>query len=746
MESTEHLISVSDLEGHPLHLLSMSGDEALGGPMAGLFEYHLEVASTELDIKAKDVLGKKLTVKILLPDETLRYFNGHVTSWSFQGVRNDRVIYHLILHPWLWLLNFTSDCRIFNQKSVPEIAQLIFRKYVEAEFDAKPLMAEYPSYEYLVQYRESDFNLICRLLQQEGIYFFFRHEAEKHTLVLADGLPAHSAVPGYETIPYRPPTTNARELEEHFDHCAFGQSIQTRSFRSLDYNFKDVRGNMLAFDEIPSQDRYSIGETFDYPGRYVEQSRGQTLASVRLEELHEPSQAIEVEGNPLGLGVGNLFTLANPPWADQPIDFLVTSAHYELQVPEESSTGHDSIEEPYRARYTLQPKSVQFRPARVATKPAILGPQTAIVVGIKKTADPDPEEIETDQYGRVRVRFHWERIGDRHPNIRGEKAASGTEDEVSKEEDNTCYVRVAQMWAGNRWGSIHIPRIGQEVVVEFLEGDPDRPLITGSVYNNVNMPPYTLPDNKTQSGIKSRSSKGGTSQNFNEIRFEDLKGKEELHIQAEKDMSTLVKHDQSTSVGANRSVSVGGNHSVSVTGTQSTTVTKDETQTYEANRKMTVTGTNTDEITGDHQGTYKAERTESVTGNDGLTVSKNKSVDVTAEYNSTAGKQYKVVQGDNIVFMKGSDIIVNNGKCEVSLSAGNATVTATSSLSLQCGSASITLKKDGSIEVNGEQKVALSGGGSTVGLEAAGATVAGKKVAVSGSTITEITGALIKIN
>jgi type VI secretion system secreted protein VgrG len=262
------------------------------------------------------------------------------------------------------------------------------------------------------------------------------------------------------------------------------------------------------------------------------------------------------------------------------------------------------------------------------------------------------------------------------------------------------------------------------------------------------MPPYTLTDHKTQSGIKTRSTKGGTENNFNEIRFEDLKGKEELHLQAEKDMSTLVKHDQSTTVHVDRSVSVGRNHTVTVSGTQTTTVTKKETQTYNAEREMKVALTNLDEITGAHTGTYHAGRTETVEKGDTLTVvGSDKTVTVHGEYNTLADTQYKVVEGEtNILFMKGKDIVVNNGKCEISLSAGDATVVAPDSLTLQCGSASITLKKDGSIEINGAQKVNLSGGGSTVGLEQAGATMKGMKVGVSGDTVTEITGALIKIN
>jgi len=741
MSADNEVITVSDLAGFPLRLHWMNGEETLGSHMAGMFEYRLEVASLMDDIKAKDVLGQKLTINVPLPEGGFRYFNGHVASWSYHGTRDDRAIYHATVHPWLWFLSFTSDCRVFNNKSVVDIAKIIFGKYRDADFD-QILSADYPVHEYVVQYRETDFNFVCRLLQQDGIYFYFRHDAKRHQLVLSDGTGSHETATGFEEIPYIPPSTSAKQHEANFDHWKMSQDLDLKTYRVHDYDYERPRTDLPGVgDADPKQERVFVGEVFDYPGMYVDQGRGQALANMRLEELHAEAQSIEVQGNPWGLGTGNIFTFLNPPRSDKPVDYLVTSAHYDLWAPEERSGGNDQDQPPYRATYNLMPTSEQFRPRRISPRPTIVGPQTAVVVGIKKTADPEPEEIVTDLYGRVRIRFHWERIGDRHPDIRGPRDA--------EEEDDTCWVRVAQMWAGSKWGAIHIPRVGQEVVVNFLEGDPDRPLIIGSVYNGDNMPPYDLPTNKTQSGLKSRSSKGGNSNNFNEVRFEDLKGKEELHIQAEKDMSTLVKNNQSTSVGADRSVSVGGNHSVSVTGKQDTTVTKDETQTYKANRKMTVALTNTDEITGAHTGTYKSTRTETVDGADGLKVTKgNKTVDVLAgEYNSTAKTQYKVVQGAaNVIFMKEPDIVISNGKCEISLSAGDATVVAADSLTLKCGGAAISLKKDGTIEINGSQKVAIGGGTSTVELDQAGAKMSGMKVGISGQAVTEITGALIKIN
>ncbi len=723
MEDTEDFISIGDLAGHELRLHRMSGDEMLGG----MFEYRVEVASQEANIEPKDVLGEKLSIKIRLPDKNERFFNGHVTSWSYGGRLHDRTIYHLTLHPWLWLLGFTSDCRVFNGRSALEIVTRVFSKYGQADFNASPIVAsDYPPYEHCVQYRETDLNFVLRLLQYEGIYFFFKHETDRHVLTLADGLGAHATRPGYEEIPYMPPTTNARGMSPHFNLCTFRQDVQTRSYWHQDFDFKNPHGSLLAF--CPSnqqQQRYRTGEMFDYPGLYVDHARGQTLARTRLDEKHEPTQVIDASGNPLGLSTGDLFTLPNPPWGSQAVKFLVTSAHYDLDVPDEHSGGIDDSKPPYAARYTLIPQDEPFRPARTAPRPVVPGPQTAIVVGYKKNVDQEPEEIVTDEYGRVRVRFHWERVGHAYPESRGLKD--------DNEDSDTCWIRVAQKWAGSRWGSIHIPRVGHEVVVEFLEGDPDRPLITGSVYNDANKPPYDLPKHMTQSGIKSRSTKGGNPDNFNEIRFEDLKGKEELHIQAERDMSTLVKATQSTTVGGDRTVTVSGK--------QATEVTKDEAQTYHANRKMIVDGTNLEEVGKMHTGVYSAGRTVSVDGaDDVLSVSTNKTIVVTGSCAMAAGDQFSVAHAPppppntcaetapdaSIILTKDNIAIGNASKSLVTLDKTKLTIDAPDSIALVCGDACITMSKDGTIRIVGKTKVDLSGGNtSAVALDSSGATITG---------------------
>jgi type VI secretion system secreted protein VgrG len=709
--------------GDQLLFHRMEGEEELGRP----FKYDLTLLSERGDLVLSDLLGQVVTVELDLPDTTatpndgIRYFNGYVTRFSRQGAHGQFHVYSATVHPWLWLLGRATNCRIFQEKTVPEIIKEVFRSHGLTDFE-ESLTEDYASREFVVQYNETDLNFVSRLMEAEGIYYYFTHQADKHLLVLADSYSAHEQVSGYEEVPYIRPGSQQQALPDHLDDWEVAQQMEPGTVFLNDFNFETPKANLLTKRSAPNPHERADFEHYHYPGDYLKSKEGEGYARLRLEEINVHYEQAKGSGNARGLATGSLFSPTNLPVDSDNREYLLVAATYTIEGPEYETQGGGPEGEVFRCTFVAIDSKCPFRPQRSTPRPATSGPQTATVVG------EAGEEIWTDKYGRVKVQFHWDREGQR-------------------DENSSCWVRVAQVWAGTQWGAIHIPRIGQEVIVDFLEGDPDKPIITGRVYNADNMPPYTLPDNKTQSGIKSRSSKGGTDKNFNEIRFEDLKGKEELHIQAEKDMSTLVKHNQSTSVGADRSVSVGGNHSVSVTGTQSTTVTKKETQTYQADREMKVTGTNLDEITAAHTGKYHAGRTETVEKGDTLTVvGSNKVVTVHGEYNVVADTQYQLIQGENILFLKGKDIVVNNGKCEINLSGPDATVTAKSSLTLQCGEASITLKTDGTITINGSQKVALSGGGSTVGLEASGATMSGMKVGVSGQAITEITGALIKIN
>lgn len=701
-----------------LALEQMEGHDALGQP----FIYDLSLVSRNSEIDLGELLGHPMTVHCKMPTGTTRYFNGIVTRASHIDGDGENARYSVTLQPWLYLLDYRTDCRIFQQTSIPDIIKEVFRGAGFTDFEDTLDSGAYKALEYCVQYRESDYHFVSRLMEQEGIYYFFKHEEDKHTLVLADGHQAHSPQPGYEQVQYKPQRETSRGDKEHLFTWHVALQIRSGAVATTDFDFKAPRASLLSALSRPKKHPHAEGEVFEFPGDFLTRDGSERRAKTRLEERQHEYQLITAAGDVRGLGSGHLFKLVEFHRDDQNKEYLVVSAIYSLHVGEFES-GQRSSPDEIRVNLTLLDSQVPYRPPIRSTKNRVDGPQTAIVVGTSG------EDIDTDSYGRVKLQFHWDRYG-------------------LSDERSSCWVRVAQVWAGAKWGAMHIPRIGQEVIVDFLEGDPDRPIVTGRVYNADNMPPYGLPDNKTQSGIKSRSTLGGGPDNFNEIRFEDKKGSEELFIQAEKDQNTKVKHNQSISVGGDRSVSVSGNETISVTGTRSSTITKKETQTFKDDRQMTVTGTNTDEVTKLHTATYHAGRTETVEAKgDHLTVTgSDKTADVDGKYDITAKTEFQVIQaGINKILVK-DEIILDNSKCQVDLKGGAATITAADSITFTCGGASIKLTKDGTVEITGSTSVKVNGGGAGVQLTAAGATMSGTKATVSGAMMTEITGGMVKIN
>lgn len=715
---------VSPLGADALLMLSLSAREALGRP----FTYELELLSDDPRIDLSALLGQTMSVELELSEGSVREFGGHVTHFSLVGELGRYVRYRAVLRPWLWLLGHTATSRIFQNQSVPEVIKHLFREHGFTDF-VELLSGEYRTWEYLVQYRESDLNFISRLMEQEGIYYFFKHEAGKHTLVLADSYSAHQPAPGYEEVPFFPPQTRERRERDHIDGWQVSRQMRSGAVSLSDYDFERPKAKVASTLRAPLEHAHAELEVYDYPASVRQSLEAEQQARVRLEERQVDYEVALGRGNARGVQVGGLFALTDFARDDQNKEYLVVDAHYEVRVDGYESGSSEPEEPDFRIQFTAIDSKRPFRAARLTPKPVVEGPQTAVVVG------QEGQEIWTDQYGRVKVQFHWDREG-------------------AFDESSSCWIRVAQVWAGAKWGGIHIPRIGQEVIVDFLEGDPDRPIITGRVYNADNMPPYDLPANQTQSGIKSRTSKGGTPSNFNEIRFEDKKGQEELHVQAEKDMTTLVKNNRATTVRASHSVSVGGSRSISVGGDQTTTVkgtrsattTKKETQTFKDAREMTVALTNSDTITGAHTGTYKTGRTLTVSGaDDALTVNGvNKTSTVNGEYNIKATAQFKVTHGSDEIFLKGALAKITNGKCTVSLDGGKVTIEGPEEIVLKCGDSTITLKPSG-IEVKGT-KVSLDGKGSRLELAAAGATMSGPKCSVAGASVTEVTAPLVKIN
>ncbi|MFC1642402.1 type VI secretion system Vgr family protein [Myxococcota bacterium] len=714
-----------------LVFFGLTGRETLGRP----FEYHVELLSENPDIGLSALLGQPISVTLELPDYTLREFNGVVTHFWYTGVIGRHAVYRAVVRPWLSLLSRRAGSRVFQAKTVPDVIRQVVQEHGFSDLE-EALSGEYRTFEYLVQYRESDLNFLSRLMELEGIYCFFTHKDGKHKLVLADSYSAHEPAPGYESVPYFPPQSGERRERDHIYHLTVRRAICSGTFSARDFNFTRPAEPIANMSRAPLDHAYNEYEVYDYPGQFQDTAEAETLVRIRLEEQQADFEQIEGEGNARGLSCGGLFALTQFPREDQNKEYLIVHAEYEIKVGDYESMGRSDQSPDFRVSFLAMESSRPYRAPRITKRPVVEGPQTALVVG------PSGHEIWTDEYGRVRLQFHWDREG-------------------TSDENSSCWVRVSQAWAGMNWGSIHIPRIGHEVIVEFLEGDPDRPIITGRVYNADNLPPYALPTHQTQSGIKSRSTKGGTPDNFNEIRFEDKKGEEELYVQAEKNQNTLVKANQSitvganqtVSVGANQTVSVGANQSIAVEGTRSLTVTKADTESFKDTRETTVDKTDTLTITGKHTGTYNGERHETVKTLDKNEVSGNKSTTVHGTYDITADTHWKVVQGANSLLIEKKmtgvsegPISFSNGPCELKLEGGKIQLTASEEISLVCGGASITLTKTGAVEISGAQKVSLGSGPSAVAVEPSGANVSGPKVGAHAVGMHEISGALVKIN
>ncbi|MFL6630773.1 MAG: type VI secretion system Vgr family protein [Massilia sp.] len=561
----------------------MQCSEALGR----LSEFCVELASERSDIKIADVLGTSMTVSLDLPQGGTRHFNGIVTRFSYQGWRDGKPAYLAIVHPTLWLLTRATNCRIFQQKSALDIVKAVTGAYGGAiELDEGMLSAAPAVREYCVQYRESDFNFVCRLLEEEGIYFYFKHEEAKHTMVLADGYGAHSTVSGYGAIVFRDEDAGRHPLVEAVTRLIPGGEIQPSVMVLNDFDFEkassSVSGGLLVKSRLAAPFSQPSYEHYDYPGRYQVTDTGNDFARARMETLHGQGERIEAAGSARGLTTGALFKLSEHPRDDENRTFLITSAETEITGNEYRSEGSQAGID-FRCSFQAIGKEHSYRAPATARKPFVQGPQTAMVVG------KAGEEIWTDKYGRIKVQFHWDRDG-------------------KADDTSSCWVRVQQGWAGKGWGMMFVPRIGMEVVVSFLEGDPDRPLVTGCVYNSDSMPPYTLPADQTKSTIKSNTSKGGNG--FNEIRFEDKKDSEEIFVQAEKDFNRVVKNndtlkvgfekkdkgdqtiqianDQSLDVGNDRKVHVKNDQTVAIDNNLSTTVKNDETRKVDNNQSVKV--------------------------------------------------------------------------------------------------------------------------------------------------------------
>jgi type VI secretion system secreted protein VgrG len=507
--------------------------------LSNLFVMHLEMIADHdkaSSVKAESLLGQSVTLTVELPGKKKRYFNGIVSRFA-EGHRDERFVYfHAEVVPQIWLLTLKSNCRVFQDKSIPDILKQVLQG-IDIE---DKLQGSFTKIDYCVQYRETDFNFISRLMEEEGIYYYFKHADGKHTLVLSNNAKAEQPCPNLSQARFLP-QSGMGEWEDGVQTFEHRKAIVPGKFTFRDYQFQMPDKSLETSAPSPiNVANNSKLEIYDYPGEYAQrfnkpdqrmgdvEKEGHTIAQWRIEE--QASDHLEINGTSTcrAMTTGTHFSLLGEKSAEIKVPgtsgkyLLAAISHAMLQTPEYVSG--EAVPGAYTNSFTCVPQDKAFRPARKTPRPVVQGLQTAVVVGLKG------EEIDCDKYGRVKVQFHWDREG-------------------KKDENSSCWVRVGTPIAGNQWGMVHIPRIGQEVIVAFLEGDPDQPLIVGSVYNYDQMPPYKLPDNKTQSGLKTRSTKQGDQDTFNELRFEDQKGKEHIYLHAQRNMVRIVENFDLTKVG-----------------------------------------------------------------------------------------------------------------------------------------------------------------------------------------------------
>jgi type VI secretion system secreted protein VgrG len=719
-QTKRHIAISTPLGENVLLLRGFHGSEAISQP----FHFNLDLLSENESISFKDVVGKDATLRIFDADGAERHWHGFVSRFSQAGQNRRFTVYHAEMVPWLWFLTRTADCRIFQNQKVPDIIQKIFKDLSFHDFELR-LYGDFSPRDYCVQYRETDFNFVSRLMEEEGIYYYFRHEQGKHVMVLANDPAANEPAPKQKTARYA--ASDATPYEDVITEWQYHEEFRPGKWTQTDYNFETPSTSLSV--SVNGKNSYEI---YDYPGEHRVRAEGDKLARIRLQEQVVPGAVSHGTGVCRHFSSGFKFTLQDHYRSDLNQAYLLTVVRHSAT----QGGGYDSGEaadgeSTYSNSFECIPFSTPFRPMRVTPQPIVQGCQTAVVVG------PGGEEIYTDKHGRVKVQFHWDREG-------------------KKNENSSCWTRVSHPWAGKGWGSISIPRIGQEVIVDFLEGNPDQPIIVGRVYNAEQTPPFGMPGGAMISGVKSNSTKGGGG--FNEISLNDTKGTELINIHAQYDQQKKVEHDERVNVGNDRTEEVGHDEKITIHNNRTEKVDVNEDITVGGNRTEKITGNEMISITGNRTENVKGNETHSITGNRDHTVHQNdmETVILTRTHNvlindmlnvgaaqeitvgaaqavtvigaqaiTVGAVRAKTVKGSETVNIMGSQTITVKGsvtettvkdhtqtvtggrssditKDDVLKVGKKLTITAGDQITLTTGDASITMKKDGTITIKGK--------------------------------------------
>jgi len=652
----------------------MTGTEELSQP----FHFTLDLVSDRPRVDATALLGKPALLAIAGAGDSERLVHGLVSRFRRVGAGTALTAYQLELVAWPWMLSLSTDCRIFQKMSVPDIVSQVFKDLGFADFRLK-LVNAHPPREFCVQYRETHLDFVSRLLEDEGIFYFFEHEAEHHWLVLTDASSILKPCAGTPTL--KPaPAALARSVGDQYTGLVVERAVRTRAVALAEYNYRTpsaALGVALAAST-------GAGEWFDYPGGYDVAVEGDRLARMRLETMDAEREGVRGTSNAPTLTSGFTVQLPDTPTAAGGTAWLVVSVRHGARAPEPVASDTDDQEHEgytFESEFTFAAADLPWRPPNVTPRPKVYGTQSALVVGVAG------EEIFTDAQGRVKLHFHWDRRSRR-------------------DENSSCWIRCSSAWAGQGYGQFSVPRIGQEVLVDFLEGNPDRPVVIGRVFNAEQQPPCDPGGSRgAVSGVRSRTHRGS---GYNELTMDDTKGRERISIHAQYDMSTVVEHDDTLRVVAgNRTVSVeAGTHTETIKGDTSIAIT---TGSYTHDVR---TGTATIRVKGAVAETFDADQTTAV--------------------------KHKV--------------LIDAGD-EITLRSGDSTITLASNGTITIGCKHLAIVADADIKASAPTVEITAGDEAKFGVGNQQMTCDKAKVSVSGAGINasavgthEITGALVKIN
>jgi len=633
VETSSSLQVTTTLGANKLLLKRFSGSEYISEP----FFFTLDLDSTDDSNDPTTLPGTSATVTLIDGEGNDRYINGLITRVAVNGT-----FWTVELRPWLWMLNLATDSKIFQNMTVTDIITGVFSALGFTDYKLSTT-GSYTALVYCVQYQETAFNFVCRLMEQFGIWYFFQHTNGTHTMVLADDPSAIATSPN-ASVPYLELAPDKSWIQDiRVQSATQLTSVATGKFQTTDFNFITPSTSLLA--NAAGTITTDTMQIYDYPGLYQAKGDGSSIASLRIQEFAAPTSLLAGTSTVRSFAAGTQFTMTDHPSSTLNVAWAFRGV------------SHNAERNAYDNSFVAFPASVTYRPPRVAIKPRIAGTQTAMVVG------QSGQEIYTDQYGRIKVQFHWDLLG-------------------TNDENSSCWIRVSQTWAGTSWGAFVLPRIGQEVVVSFLEGDPDQPLVTGCVYNGNNPVPYTLPDYQTRTTLKSNSSLGGGGSN--ELCFEDKAGSEEVYFHAQKDLVEVIENSRTTTINTsddtltiakgNRAETISqgndtltisqGNRSVTVSqGNDSLTVSMgNRTVAISAgNESVTIGGTRTVSVTGNESLTSKADATWNVTGNFTLKVSGNVTIQAGGTLTLKSGTSMTVQSGTSMSVQSGTDLSLQAG-------------------------------------------------------------------------------------